>query len=499
MRRLLLTVLLFCALTPLYAQRYEAVKERNMWNWGYNSAGLRADSLSVSYAEVWGGLQRGAMTNHSLSDDSFTAGIKSESILHFDKISFSGALSYDYFDGRNMSGSMFITPGSWVVDIYEYTPGRKVRECYSMSGAVSYDVASEWQLGLMVDFDAVNYAKRKDLRHKNTLMDFQLSPSFRWHHQRWSLGAAYIYQKRSESLKAEEIGFTPESYRAFFDSGLFYGKEALWTSADLHLSISGMESLPIKEQLHGVSLQLGYGELLVEAEYHRLDGKTGEKGIEWHSFDADRWRARVGWQHHVLDRLHTLRLEIERELMRNNEKVLMAQTSGGVTITQEFGEVPIYYGITTELELSYDLQIGANRLSAAVAYLDLDKQSSLLYPYMREEERTRWSFDVDGVWSIGKLELIGGLNYGFGSSSHRELKVSDSDSMSSYPQRQMLYAEWYDEYMTAPILGCDLGFRVNLPKGFYIEPQAHYWHGFGLSLIPQPNRVEALLKVGCKW
>ena len=55
------------------------------------------------------------------------------------------------------------------------------------------------------------------------------------------------------------------------------------------------------------------------------------------------------------------------------------------------------------------------------------------------------------------------------------------------------------EYRTATRIGCLLGLRVNIAKGFYADASARYEHGFDLKYIPQPNRVEAVLALGYKW
>lgn len=108
------------------------------------------------------------MTGHSSSDDSWNAGARTESVRHLKKVSFAGGFGYDYFDGRNMCGSMFTEPGYYPVDILEFTPGRKIREDYTFTGGVSAVLGRRWTGGLRVEFEAQNYAKRKDLRHKNT-------------------------------------------------------------------------------------------------------------------------------------------------------------------------------------------------------------------------------------------------------------------------------------------------------------------------------------------
>ena len=80
----LLTLLaLTCAPAALRAQRFETVERRNAWNTGPDRAGLRGDTLSLSYAEVWAGKQNGAFTDHSRSADGFSAGVRTESIRPF--------------------------------------------------------------------------------------------------------------------------------------------------------------------------------------------------------------------------------------------------------------------------------------------------------------------------------------------------------------------------------------------------------------------------------
>mgnify|MGYP000756731711 FL=1 len=176
MRRIL-TILMLAAVSAATAQeRFDYIFRRNPWNGGPNAAGIRQDSLSRSYAEIYFTKENGGLTGHSASDDSWNAGAKTESVRHLKKVSFSGGFGYDYFDGRNMCGSMFTEPGYYPVDILEFTPGRKIREDYTFTGGVSAVLGRRWTGGLRVEFEAQNYAKRKDLRHKNTRLDFEFSP-----------------------------------------------------------------------------------------------------------------------------------------------------------------------------------------------------------------------------------------------------------------------------------------------------------------------------------
>ena len=256
MRRIL-TLLMIIAVSGAAAQeRFDYVFRRNPWNGGPNAAGIRQDSLSRSYAEIYFTKETGGMTGHSSSDDSWNAGARTESVRHLKKVSFAGGFGYDYFDGRNMCGSMFTQPGYYPVDILEFTPGRKIREDYSFMGGVSAVLGRRWTGGLRVEFEAQNYAKRKDLRHKNTRLDFEFSPGVMYHAGRFAAGAVYIVGTNSEKLEAEEIGSTPESYQAFFDRGLGYGSLQLWESSDMHLTTSGVTGFPVRENTQGAGVQL---------------------------------------------------------------------------------------------------------------------------------------------------------------------------------------------------------------------------------------------------
>lgn len=252
MRRIL-TILMLAAVSAATAQeRFDYIFRRNPWNGGPNAAGIRQDSLSRSYAEIYFTKENGGLTGHSASDDSWNAGAKTESVRHLKKVSFSGGFGYDYFDGRNMCGSMFTEPGYYPVDILEFTPGRKVREDYTFTGGMSAVLGNRWTGGLRVEFEARNYAKRKDLRHKNTRLDFEFSPGVMYHAGRFAVGAVYIVGTNSEKVAAEGVGPGADLYEAFFDRGLLYGSLEKWgddeqfPKAVYEMVFPGIEKMPIR-------------------------------------------------------------------------------------------------------------------------------------------------------------------------------------------------------------------------------------------------------------
>ena len=82
MRRIL-TILMLVAVSAAAAQeRFDHIFRRNPWNGGLNAAGIRQDSLSRSYAEIYFTKENGGLAGHSASDDSWNAGAKTESVRH---------------------------------------------------------------------------------------------------------------------------------------------------------------------------------------------------------------------------------------------------------------------------------------------------------------------------------------------------------------------------------------------------------------------------------
>lgn len=487
-------------LQPLHAQRFDEVMRRNPWNASLNRAGLRSDTLEYSYAEVWGTLERGGLMNHSMSNKCFDVGGKTESIRHFKRLSFAGGFSYDYFSGSDMWGSMFTTAGSWPIDLYEYTPGRKIRERYAFEGDLSVDMDKNWRAGIGIDFSAGNYAKRKDLRHKNTSLDFAIAPAVQWHKGRWAVGLNYLFEKHTENVEAEEVGSTPDSYKAFLDKGLYYGVEQLWTSGDLHLDESGISSFPIQKMLHGAGLQFQYGKFFGEFRYRHTAGDTGEKGTVWHEFSGNDLAGEIRW-HHIHEQGDTdiVRFSVDWQELRNQEVILTTTTEGGVTTSTAYGSVPIMERRQLRTLLTAESRRGNQLFEYGIEYSLLREQSSLLYPHIKGQTLRQWHLYVSNRISWRIVELSLGVHYRWGNQCSWEHQESQLIPESPYPMQQSELFDWETDYLTARRLGVDAALRFHLGKGFYTDLTAYWEHGFNLEVVPQPNRIIATLAFGYRW
>ena len=257
MNRRILTCLATLLVTALsQAQTYDQAWHSNPWNDGKGATGIRLSEASGAYAESYGSFITGGLRSASEAASAWTAGVKTAAVRHFARFSAAGSFGYEQMWGEDMCGSMLVRPGFYPVDIYEFTPGSKVRQTYDMTGDLSIDLSPSWRAGVGTRFTSANYAKRKDLRHTTYLLDLALQPGIQYHRGRFAVALNYILSKNGETVRAEQVGTKVASYDAFLDKGLYYGTGQLWTGSGIHLDEAGVSGFPLSEWLQGGSLQL---------------------------------------------------------------------------------------------------------------------------------------------------------------------------------------------------------------------------------------------------
>ena len=260
-RRILicLATLLIPALS--HAQDAGNVWTSNPWNDGKGATGIRLSEASGAYAEASGSFVTGGLRGTSEAASAWTAGVKTAAVRHYGRFSAAGSFGYEQLWGRDMCGSMLVRPGYYPVDVYEFTPGPKVRQTYTLSGELSIDLSPSWRLGVGTSFLSSDYAKRKDLRHTTYLLDLGVRPGIQFHRGRFAVALNYILAKNGETVRAEQVGTKVASYDAFLDKGLYFGTGQLWTGSGIHLDEAGVSGFPVGEWLQGGSLQLSRGGL----------------------------------------------------------------------------------------------------------------------------------------------------------------------------------------------------------------------------------------------
>ena len=164
--------LLFALAAAAQTRLYDRSLRDYPWLNGSNAAGLRSGvTPDISYVELYTGASRGGFHSSWESDSPWKAGAEARTVKRLERFSMKGGFSFDQTSGPGMCGSMSLRPGYFPLDALEFTPGKKTGQTYAFDGAVAVDLAKSWRIGTAMDFTSANYAKRKDLRHTNYLLD----------------------------------------------------------------------------------------------------------------------------------------------------------------------------------------------------------------------------------------------------------------------------------------------------------------------------------------
>lgn len=479
---------------------YEQVLRANFWQDGSNPVGIRQhiSGKSASYAEFYGTVSNGGFRQSHEAATPWSAGAKARSTMHLDKFSMQGSFSFEQAQGNDMCGSMFVNPGYYPVDALEFTPGRKIRQSYSFDGAISVDVAEQWRVGVGIDFLSSNYAKRKDLRHSNYLLDMSFTPGVVWHSERWSVGLDAIVRKTADTPTAKQIG-TKETYDAFLDKGLYYGKLENWEGSGLHLSEAGVSGLPVKEIFAGAGFQLQHGSAFIDFTYLRGKGTIGEKQYIWFRFPSHVLSFNFGERWNRGDFTHTLRFSADWRLLRNNESVIEKITEGGVSTTIMHGSNQILSRNEDSFRVEYELSSDRQELVISGGADERRSIVSQMYPYITEQDLVQWTAAAGYTRHIGHFDVSAGLRYRGGRQQEDDRLVSEETGVVTKPYRLEDYYRNQMEYDTAHRIEAGASVTYNMWKGLYLKAVIDEVHAFRVEILPGADRVSASLRIGYKF
>ena len=498
-RRFITLAAALCIALPVLSQNYQRIVNRNLWNDGSNITGIRQDTASIAFAELSGTYTSGAFRDYSDPVTGWTAGASSAAVRHLEKFSLAGGFSFVQTQGKDMCGSMFIEPGKYPVDIFEFTPGTKSRQSYAFDGGISVDLSDNWRAGAVMEFESQNYSKRKDLRYVSYALDMSVRPALMYHNGDFAVGLNYVFRKSSEAPQAEQIGTTVASYDAFIDKGLYYGVNQIWTGSGVHLNEAGVSGFPVRELTNGIALQASWKELYADFEYDIRSGEAGEKQFIWYRFPGYEMKGRISWKHDSGSGTHYLRLSAGYMNQDNNETVLEKVTEGGVTTVTDHGYNRLYSRAIANAALRYE--IVAPMWSARIAAGTEMAQylSSAMYPFKVFRKEALPFVSVGGEFRPGRFELRLDASAHKGSVSETDSMVSDASGVVGNPFRMEAVMRHMDEYRNAMCTDICLALRYCLEMGLYVEADAGWTHAFGLEIIDGSDRTVAGIRIGYEF
>ena len=273
----LLICLLFVGLAAKAQVSYDAIKRSDAWLTSLNAAALtRYSASNAAQAELSLTKAKGGFTDFSDSPDVLQGDAAVEAFYRLSsRTVVYGAMSYDNFSGKDMAGSTFISdfrphtsdlilqtsyfrhlPFDIIEDSLNNT-GTKHRDTYHLTGGFGYSVSNGFSVGARLDYTAANYAKYKDLRHKNKLMDMTFSASvFTPIGRLVQIGATYIYRRTTESVLFSTYGKGGCNFVSFINYGPYIGQTEQFGSTGF---TDKSREMPLVDDYNGACLQFSIG------------------------------------------------------------------------------------------------------------------------------------------------------------------------------------------------------------------------------------------------
>ena len=467
---ILLTVVVSAtAQDSLLLRDYQFVKQQEAWLNCDNAAGLtRYDRRNIAEAEMSLNSSRGGLTDYYQSPKAIQLDANIESFYRISqKAVVFGRMSYDNFTGRNMAGSAFLHLNShYPFDIIEDSltnEGRKHSDTYQLTGAVGVDVWKGVSLGLRADYTAANYAKYKDLRHKNKLMDINVTAGILVPLGTvFTIGANYRYHRNIESVTFGTYGKTDKVYKSFIDYGNFIGKIEQFGNTGY---TDKSREMPLFDESHGAAMQLevkpvGGLSFLNEFTFSHRSGYYGRKSpftITYtnHHSNSYGYNGQI-----ILTRSHTLHrlgVSLQTEKLQNNaETYRELQNEAGSYYYEYYHDVKTADKLWINAELSYTLHLGiCGELPLWTLHTSLGllhrKQTAYLYPYLRRQDLRNTSISLQCTRNLqfrkGVLSVGASIGYKKGSGDpyvdETFIQPSDKqtppDEMSAYLWREYQY------------------------------------------------------------
>lgn len=381
---------------------FRLIQQSDAWLTSVNAAGLTAYQWrNISTAQVDWKLGQGDLVDYFQSAHTVQAGAQVESFYRLNRRSvLYGKMSYDNFSGRNMVGSAFIDPTRKPFDLSEDSltnSGKKHRDTYRLVGAFGIDLWRGLAFGAKVDYTAANYAKYKDLRHRNTLMDMKFSVGMTAPVGRLlRLGANYFYRRSTESLRFTTYGKSEKPYQSLIDYAAFMGEvEQLGNYGFTDQTTTQ----PLVDEYNGgalqVALQAGrvsFFNSLQVVHRHGHYGRNSPYSILYTHHRANLYEYRGVLSLHRGHDLHQLTLNIDIENLENHKNTYRSMLNeAGSTYYAYYDAVKMANKVWTEGSLIYTAFLGicAERpvwtLQAGIRFMQR-KQTAYRYPYFRRQD-----------------------------------------------------------------------------------------------------------------
>lgn len=459
------------------------IRDENPWLKSGNIAGLLAtDAPKLFEVQMYVDKRNGDWVDYYQSPNSFRLGASAESFYPFSSsVVLYGKVNYSRFVGKDMGGSYFIDPIQTPFDMVEYTNGNrgtKKLENYNLKGGVSVELSSRFCVGAEVSYLSGNYAKQKDLRHVNDLLDMKVAVGLLYRlFPNLDVGTNYIYSRRLEGIffdtysQSDEIFHTLINYGAFLGSQEAFGENGYTKEND---------EKPLIDKYHGGAFQLDW----------RLSEKLSffsEFGYQWRRGQyGTKSPSSVVYSEHKSGILsckgiflvkqgkdrHFLQLSCNREKLYNSENIYQYENeAGGKTDVAYYGSLDVAEHTKCRTTVGYIGYWGEKyRIPLWITHMALDfyrrNQIASRHPYYRLQRLHTSSFRFCCERNFIKKKdcytvLLGGGYIGGGGDRNVDGTYATPSADQPSPKTMDLFLQHEFEYLTAKQIKGKIAFEYS--------------------------------------
>jgi len=446
---------------------------------------------------------KGDFKNYFSPDSYYRSSIETESYNRLnDKMVVHGFVSYHYSKGKNFNATSFIDPYRVpfnFTDITKITKGDRREEQYHLVAAISYHLTNKFILGGKIDYKTINFAKLKDMRNINNILDLTLNIGLAYQLSKKStLGVSYNYNRYIENVKMNKYGKNDISYWALFNRGTFMGLSKEHGENGI---LSSDSKKPWVDLTHAAGFQFNSSfskktDYHIELNYENGKGHFGndsDGSVMYMKHTKEAFSLNTTLRMKAAKRTHLVSAKATYKNITNNEQLYREVTaSGGNTVIDYYGESEMSDIKYTNADIRYDYLWGDTyrkapwQFTADYTYNN-SKRHSTYYPYYRKQDIT---------WHVANLGIAKRIHHkgndylikysaGFltGNGGEPIDGLYTSDTGSTVPPdylNDLLYKE--KEYLTTERLLSTVTFRIEheyqKDMGIYIELNAAYTKPF---------------------
>lgn len=282
MKRTIVLLSNFLLFFACFSQRsFELVQDSTFWLTSGNAASLTdMTTRNISNAEMFYNFNAGKLEDclQGGRNNIFGAEIRSYYRLTSNLVA-AGNISYTNNSFTDKAGSMLLPTAELMpFDLTEETDenaGNKRHEHFNVTGAIGWNFYKGLSIGVSADFTAGSYAKFKDLRHTNSLMNLDVRPGLFYSFGTQSgLGGTFVYRRRTETIRFETFGTTDKQFRTLVDYANGIGQIETYGGEGF---IDDSHEMPLVSEFIGFAIQGGYKSIFASLTYQNRSGYYGKK------------------------------------------------------------------------------------------------------------------------------------------------------------------------------------------------------------------------------